>query len=154
MADGFRRKIPAQCWSVVLVTAIPGRELQRGQRWEVWLQEGRVHSKAVLELPHPLPPLLVSQSSVLCLLELRRIFGQPVMQLAEFLERGLACGRRFGQGVSQVQFPEHRTFLGLVASHSPQDIIEDTDGTHDMNSLVQHHAFGPVAHGGVCNLSA
>jgi hypothetical protein len=67
---------------------------------------------------------------------------------------GVRGGRFEGEGMGEAEFAEHGGFLGLMCLHAAQDIVEGADGFEDMGALVEHDAFGAVAHGGVGDFGA
>ncbi len=58
------------------------------------------------------------------------------------------------QLICQTQSAEQGTFFDLMILHAAEDVAENTDGIHDVGSLVEHDALGADAHGGIGHLGS
>ena len=52
------------------------------------------------------------------------------------------------------QRPQQGALFGLVILHATQDVVQRAHRLRDMRPLVEHHTFGPLAHGRIGNFSA
>lgn len=53
----------------------------------------------------------------------------------------------------KVQPTQARAFFALVLLHAAKDVVQHTDGLHEMWSLIQHDAFCALTHRGVGDFS-
>ena len=58
------------------------------------------------------------------------------------------------EGGGDVELAEHGALLFLVGLHAAKDVVENADGSNDVRALVEHDAFGALAHRGVRDFGA
>src|SRR5271165_5637720 len=82
----------------------------------------------------------------------RRFFIRSAQRLRDATRSGLSGDA--GDRTGNVKLPQHGALLFLMSLHAGKDVHQNTDGDYGIGPLVQHDAFGALAHGGVGNFRA